>query len=83
MENWLRNKKLNEAYKITQLRDNTHHDEEISRDKEQHTRSNAKSYKQWLNHRVMQDRIDDIERARAMQYEMEALQREEAQNGIQ
>lgn len=32
MERWLANKKLNEAYKITQMRDDTQQQDEIKRD---------------------------------------------------
>ena len=83
MESWLMNKKLNEAYRITQLRDNNQHDEAVRRDMEQHQRSNAKSYRQWMNHCAMQSQIDDMERAHRMQMEHELMMREEAQRGIQ
>lgn len=61
MEKWLATKKLNEAYKITQMRDDTQHQDEIVRDMNQHQRSNAKSFKQWISHKTMQDRYDEME----------------------
>ena len=53
MERWLANKKLNEAYKITQMRDDTQHQDDVVRDMRQHERSNAKSYKQWMTQKSM------------------------------
>jgi hypothetical protein len=49
MEDWLKNKKLNEAYKITQLRDDQKRQQTIENEAMNYDPSNTKSYKSWLN----------------------------------
>ena len=65
MEDWLVKKKLNEAYKITQLRGENQHQENIARDAERMKLANSKSYSQWVRQRALQSRYEDMERARA------------------
>ena len=48
MEDWLKTQKLNEAYKITKLRDDKGRQAEINNDARQFDNNNTKSYKQWV-----------------------------------
>lgn len=64
MENWLINKKLNEAYQITQLRDDNVHDETVQNDLTSYKRSNPKGFKQWMTQKSMQERYEQMDRAR-------------------
>ena len=53
MESWLKGKKLNEAYKITQLREDNSHEESVIRDMHQMTSANPKSYHQWIKQKAL------------------------------
>ena len=83
MDTWLKNKKLNEAYKVTQLRSDSQLEQEIEQDKHQLQRGNAKTYKQWMQQTHMQQRYEEIERAHHAQMEADAQMQDEAKMGIQ
>jgi len=83
MDQWLKQKKMNEAYKVTQLRSDSQLEQEIEHDKNQLQRGNAKSYKQWVHQTHMQQRYEDIERAHHAQMEADAQMQDEARMGIQ
>ena len=68
MEEWLIRKKLNEAYKVTQHRNVSRQDEIDREAQDQLARNNnTKSYKMWMTQRSMQERFEQMERARIAQ----------------
>ena len=65
METWLQKKRLNEAYKITQLRDvrkQTEIDDEAKLEMQRNAQ--PKDFKQWMMQKRMQQRFESMERAR-------------------
>ena len=81
MEGWLTKKKLNEAYKITQLRHDGKRQHDIEQDESMG--DNVRNYKMWMQQKSMQDRYEQMERARMAQLQMEAQLQEEARMGVQ
>ena len=81
MESWLTKKKLNEAYKITQLRHDGKRQQDIEQDESMG--DNVRDYKMWMQQKSMQERYEHMERARMMQIQMEEQRQEEAKMGIQ
>lgn len=71
MEQWLVNKKLNEAYKITQLRGDIQRQERIEEEARTFHENGTKNYKQWLSQRNLQEQLNQMELARLHQLQAE------------
>lgn len=83
MEQWLIKKKLNEAYKITQLRDDqAQMDIQNEALMQLNQGYSPKSYKTWLTQKSNQAKYSEMERAMIAQYQQEARAQELAQMGI-
>lgn len=65
------------------MRGDVNHSDVIKRDADQLTMSNAKTYNQWIRQRALQEKYEEMERARMAQMEAEARAQEEAKMGIQ
>ena len=64
MEQWLIKKKLNEAYNVTQLRDNKSQEEiEMEAMQQMNQGFDPKSYKVWLTQRKNQAKYSEMEKA--------------------
>jgi len=70
MEQWLVKKKLNEAYKITQLRGDQQRQQTIEAQAKNFDLNATKSFKQWMRQERFQEEMDNMEIARLHQMQM-------------
>ena len=70
MEDWLKKKKLNEAYNIMQMRDHKKQEEienEAKNQLQNQRGGGVKTFKQWMIQQEMMDRVMENDRARMAQ----------------
>lgn len=70
MEQWLVKKKLNEAYKITQLRGDQQRQQTIEAQAKNFDLNATKNFKSWMRQERFQEEMDNMEIARLHQMQM-------------